>query len=87
MYSIWTLSVSCSQLTNDEFQQIGLLKLILPLQWWQVLSLGAGQADLKHELAKAKKWGMTGWVRPLMNIMMEGTAGEYTWHGCSNLKS
>lgn len=44
----------------------------------QVLSLGAGQLDERHELSKAKKWGMTGWVRPLMNIMMDGTAGNYT---------
>lgn len=51
--------------------------LLMCVVWWQILSLGAGQADLKHELAKARKWGMTGWVRPLMNIMMEGTAGEH----------
>jgi hypothetical protein len=41
----------------------------------QILSLGAGQMDKTHELSRAKKWGMTGWVRPIMDIMMDGTAG------------
>jgi hypothetical protein len=31
--------------------------------------------DKTHELSRAKKWGMTGWVRPIMDIMMDGTAG------------
>lgn len=39
-----------------------------------ILSLGAGQADNKHNLEKAKKWGMSGWLRPLMSIMMDGTS-------------
>jgi hypothetical protein len=32
--------------------------------------------DKKHELDKARKWGMTKWVRPIMDIMMDGTAGK-----------
>lgn len=42
----------------------------------QILSIGAGQMDKKHELDKARKWGMTKWVRPIMDIMMDGTAGK-----------
>lgn len=47
----------------------------------QILSIGAGQMDKTHELSRARKWGMTGWVRPIMNIMMDGTAGR---HSCLN---
>lgn len=42
----------------------------------QMLSIGAGQMDRKHDLQKARKWGMTKWVRPIMDIMMDGTAGK-----------
>ena len=41
--------------------------------WWQILSLGAGQLDEKHTFQRARKWGMVGWLRPLINIMMDGT--------------
>ena len=34
--------------------------------------------DRKHELNKARKWGMTKWVRPIMDIMMDGTAGKHS---------
>jgi patatin-like phospholipase/acyl hydrolase len=55
---------------NEEFPEATSLQDIL------ILSLGAGQMDKTHELSRAKKWGMTGWVRPLMDIMMDGTAGK-----------
>jgi hypothetical protein len=54
---------------NEEFPEATSLQDIL------ILSLGAGQMDKTHELSRAKKWGMTGWVRPIMDIMMDGTAG------------
>ncbi|XP_024540350.1 probable inactive patatin-like protein 9 [Selaginella moellendorffii] len=44
------------------------------LQDVMVLSLGAGQLDERYELDAAKKWGLAGWMRPLLNIMMDGTA-------------
>ncbi|CAK9866183.1 unnamed protein product [Sphagnum jensenii] len=53
---------------NEEFPEATSLQDIL------ILSLGAGQMDKTHELSRAKKWGMTGWVRPIMDIMMDGTA-------------
>jgi hypothetical protein len=56
----------------------GVLILVPPSPLWQVLLLGAGQGDQKHEFTKAKEWGMTGWVRPLMSIMMDGASGKYT---------
>ena len=48
----------------------------------QILSIGAGQMDKKHELDKARKWGMTKWVRPIMDIMMDGSAGKRSLPYC-----
>ncbi|KAG0591718.1 hypothetical protein M758_1G223900 [Ceratodon purpureus] len=70
---------------NDDFPYATGLSDLL------VLSLGAGQGDQKHEFTKAKKWGMTGWVRPLMSIMMDGTsdtvdyqlAAAFAGHNCA----
>lgn len=53
---------------NEEFPFVSSLEDVL------ILSIGAGQMDKKHELNKARKWGMTKWVRPIMDIMMDGTA-------------
>lgn len=53
---------------NEEFPFVSSLEDVL------ILSIGAGQMDKKHELDKARKWGMTKWVRPIMDIMMDGTA-------------
>ncbi|KAL3685645.1 hypothetical protein R1sor_003667 [Riccia sorocarpa] len=56
-----------------------------------ILSLGAGQLDEKHEAKAVRKWGLTGWVRPLLNIMMDGSsdtidyqlASAFAGHSCS----
>eukprot|EP00850_Spirogloea_muscicola_P016528 SM000134S26971 [mRNA] locus=s134:387347:391764:- [translate_table: standard] len=53
---------------NEDFPEASSLKDVF------ILSLGAGQLDEKLTLQKSEKWGLAGWVRPLMGIMMDGTA-------------
>ncbi|BBM99509.1 hypothetical protein MPTK1_1g21770 [Marchantia polymorpha subsp. ruderalis] len=70
---------------NEEFPEASGLQNLL------ILSLGAGQLDQKHESKVARKWGLTGWVRPLLNIMMDGSsdtidyqlAASFAGHSCS----
>ncbi|CAM6093395.1 unnamed protein product [Calypogeia fissa] len=70
---------------NEEFPEAVGLQDVL------ILSIGAGQLDEKFELQKAKKWGLAGWVRPLLNIMMDGSsdtidyqlAAGFAGHDCS----
>ncbi|KAG6554565.1 hypothetical protein Mapa_003944 [Marchantia paleacea] len=70
---------------NEEFPEASGLPDLL------ILSLGAGQLDEKHESKVARKWGLTGWVRPLLNIMMDGSsdtidyqlAASFAGHSCS----
>lgn len=39
-----------------------------------ILSLGTGYEDQSYDYAQAKGWGMVGWVKPLINIMMSGVS-------------
>lgn len=39
-----------------------------------VVSLGTGVHTRKIPYAKAKKWGYVGWVKPLISVMMDGSA-------------
>ncbi|HEU5213929.1 MAG TPA: patatin-like phospholipase family protein [Gaiellaceae bacterium] len=39
-----------------------------------VVSLGTGQVKTPISFAKARKWGLIGWVRPLIGIFMDGVA-------------
>ena len=39
-----------------------------------VVSLGTGQVKTPISFSKARKWGLIGWVRPLIGIFMDGVA-------------
>ena len=38
-----------------------------------VVSLGTGSLTRKYTYDQAKEWGLIGWIRPLINILMDGT--------------
>lgn len=48
-----------------------------------VVSLGTGQVKTPISFSKARKWGLIGWVRPLISIFMDGVAAtvehELSW--------
>ncbi len=57
------------------------MKLKKPLQDILIVSLGTGDEDMgkpaswqKYKHTKAKGWGVIGWARPAINIMMDGVA-------------
>lgn len=39
-----------------------------------ILSLGTGKFEKKYLFKKARKWGLIGWLRPVIDIMMSGVA-------------
>lgn len=39
-----------------------------------ILSLGTGQAKKRYSYRKAKNWGLIGWIRPVIDIMMSGVS-------------
>lgn len=39
-----------------------------------VVSLGTGSLTRKYSYEKAKNWGLLGWVRPLINITLDGSS-------------
>lgn len=39
-----------------------------------ILSIGTGKLEETHTFKEARKWGLARWVRPLLNIMMEGNS-------------
>ncbi len=39
-----------------------------------IASIGTGEYNQKIEFEKAKKWGMIGWVQPLIDIMFVGVS-------------
>lgn len=39
-----------------------------------ILSLGTGSIKVPYEYEKAKEWGLAGWARPVIDIMMSGVA-------------
>jgi patatin-like phospholipase/acyl hydrolase len=39
-----------------------------------MVSLGTGSQDISYKFKEAKNWGAIGWVRPVIDIMMSGTA-------------
>jgi patatin-like phospholipase/acyl hydrolase len=39
-----------------------------------ILSLGTGYENTPYDYNKAKDWGMIGWIKPLINIMMSGVS-------------
>ena len=39
-----------------------------------ILSLGTGYEKKSYEYNQAKDWGMLGWIKPLINIMMSGVS-------------
>ena len=39
-----------------------------------MLSLGTGSSRKRYPYDKAKDWGLAGWVRPIVDILMQGTA-------------
>jgi predicted acylesterase/phospholipase RssA len=48
-----------------------------------VVSLGTGEVKTPISFSKARKWGLVGWVRPLIGIFMDGVAAtvehELSW--------
>ncbi len=45
-----------------------------------VVSLGTGVATRKIAYEKAKDWGMIGWLRPILGVMMDGQADAADHH-------
>jgi patatin-like phospholipase/acyl hydrolase len=39
-----------------------------------ILSIGTGYEKKSYEYSQAKDWGMVGWIKPLINIMMSGVS-------------
>jgi uncharacterized protein len=39
-----------------------------------ILSIGTGYEKKSYEYKEAKDWGMVGWIKPLINIMMSGVS-------------
>jgi patatin-like phospholipase/acyl hydrolase len=39
-----------------------------------ILSLGTGNVDNPYPYKKAKDWGVAGWIKPLIDIMMSGVS-------------
>ena len=45
-----------------------------------IVSLGTGGQHAPYSYATAKNWGAAGWVRPLIDIMMDGAAETTDYH-------
>ena len=39
-----------------------------------IVSIGTGSHGEPYKYSKAKKWGVIGWLQPLINILMSGNA-------------
>ena len=40
----------------------------------KILSIGTGHSKEDYPYRKARRWGMAGWVKPIIDIMMSGAA-------------
>jgi patatin-like phospholipase/acyl hydrolase len=49
-------------------------KYKVPAKEMAILSLGTGFEDQSYNYNQARNWGMAGWARPLLNIMMSGVS-------------
>ncbi|MHC1788542.1 CBASS cGAMP-activated phospholipase [Solidesulfovibrio sp.] len=49
-----------------------------------LISLGTGREDKPYLLARARNWGLAGWVRPLIDIMFSATS-DVTDHHCRHV--
>ncbi len=45
-----------------------------------IVSIGTGSESKKYEYKKAKDWGAVGWIKPIIDIMMAGSAQTVHYH-------
>ncbi|WP_196893679.1 patatin-like phospholipase family protein [Aureivirga marina] len=45
-----------------------------------IVSIGTGSSSKTYEYKKAKDWGLAGWVKPIIDIMMSGSSQTVNYH-------
>jgi len=45
-----------------------------------IVSIGTGSKSKSYEYKKAKDWGLIGWIKPLIDIMMTGNSQTVNYH-------